>query len=445
MGGGGSKHETHYTYVDNTDEVRREARERETRRLENERKQKESEEKLRIEKEKQQEEERKKAEYREQREREIAEEEARKRKEKEEELKLENELRLRRAELFDYEFGNKTRLDSFRGLAIHDVTQLRIGVFGPTGSGKSCFINTCERTVRETEKGTAPDSTTGQEGTITLQDYLPEMFFHLVDTRGFFNYNANEIVEFRNILEGRIQPGDNVTRPPEGEENAAPMELHPKPEFGNKLHGVIIVVKANDERLRVGGLKDYLTPVRDVLRRRGIAPITVVTHRDTLSTDEECENALYEASAATGSSPSHTFFVANYTREKSNRDPKIERMIFDILHYALLTAERAVKIMKQKERNKEEDETLRALSGTSVSGQVAPDSADASVDVFLRFLQKEYQWSSGSVKTVVNQLSKDDVTSVKLLATCWEDVQGHFSFGMKKMVEKELRNRGLIP
>lgn len=109
---------------------------------------------------------------------------------------------------------------------------------------------------------------------------------------------------------------------------------------------------------------------------KGIAPITVVTHRDTLSTDEECENALYEASAATGSSPSHTFFVANYTREKSNRDPKIERMIFDILHYALLTAERAVKIMKQKERNKEEDETLRALSGTSVSGQVAPDSAD---------------------------------------------------------------------
>lgn len=49
------------------------------------------------------------------------------------------------------------------------------------------------------------------------------------------------------------------------------------------------------------------------------------------------------------------------------------------------------------------------------------------------------------MKAVVNQLSKDDVTSVRLLATCWEDVQGHFSFGMKKMVEKELRNRGLIP
>ena len=255
--------------MDNTAREKEEARRREQRRLENERKQKEEAEKLRIAKEKQEEEARRKAQYREQRKREIAQEEARKREEEVKRLQLENELCLRRAELFDYKFGNKTRLDSFRGLAIDDVTQLRIGVFGPTGSGKSCFINTCERAVRETDKGTAPDSTTGQEGTITLQDYLHEMFFHLVDTRGFFNYNANEVVEFQNILEGKIQPGDNVNRPKEDEVNTAPMELHPCPEFGSKLHGIIIVVMANDPRLTEGALKDYLKPVRDVLRRKG--------------------------------------------------------------------------------------------------------------------------------------------------------------------------------
>ena len=248
--------------MDNTAREREEARQREERRLENERKKKEEEEKLRIAKAKLQEEELRKAQYREQREREIEQEEVKR-------LQLENELCLRRAELFNYKFGNKTRLDSFRGLAIDDVTQLRIGVFGPTGSGKSCFINTCERAVRETKKGTAPDSTTGQEGTITLQDYLTEMFFHLVDTRGFFNYNANEVVEFQNILEGRIQPGENVNRPQEGQVNTVPMELHPCPEFASKLHGIIIVVKANDPRLREGALKDYLKPVRDVLRRKG--------------------------------------------------------------------------------------------------------------------------------------------------------------------------------
>ena len=110
--------------------------------------------------------------------------------------------------------------------------------------------------------------------------------------------------------------------------------------------------------------------------KKGIAPITVVTHRDTLETEEECKNALYEASAATGSSPSHTFFVANYTKKNSERNPDTERMTFNILHYALLTAERAVKIMKQKQRNKEEDEMMRALEGTSVSVQVSPDSEE---------------------------------------------------------------------
>lgn len=42
--------------------------------------------------------------------------------EEEKRLKLEHELRLRRGELYEYRFGTKTRLDSFRGLAIDDVT-----------------------------------------------------------------------------------------------------------------------------------------------------------------------------------------------------------------------------------------------------------------------------------------------------------------------------------
>ena len=226
------------------------------------------EEQMRIKREKQEEEARRREQYKQQLQRDLAEEEARREEEEQKSLQLEAELCRRRDELFNYQFGNKTRLDNFLGLHIEDVTQLRIGVFGPTGSGKSCFINTCERTVRKTEKGTAPDSTTGQEGTITLQDYLPEMFFRLVDTRGFFNYNANEVAEFQNILTGRIQPGDNIKRLEEGEASAA-QELHQKPEFGQRMHGIIIVVKANDPRLREGALRDYLKPVRDMLRKTG--------------------------------------------------------------------------------------------------------------------------------------------------------------------------------
>ena len=125
-----------------------------------------------------------------------------------------------------------------------------------------------ERTVRETDKGSAPDSTTRQEGTICLQDYLPEMFFHLVDTRGFFNYNANEAAEFENILTGKIQPGDNIVRPADPQASAA-QEIYQNPEFSQRMHGIIIVVKANDPRLGEGALRDYLKPVRDMLRKTG--------------------------------------------------------------------------------------------------------------------------------------------------------------------------------
>ena len=48
------------------------------------------------------------------------------------------------------------------------------------------------------------------------------------------------------------------------------------------------------------------------------------------------------------------------------------------------------------------------------------------------------------MKEVVKKLSEEDVTSVGLLAKCWGDVQAHFTVGMKKVVEKELRNRGMI-
>ncbi|KAJ7392868.1 hypothetical protein OS493_010529 [Desmophyllum pertusum] len=119
-------------------------------------------------------------------------------------------------------------------------------------------------------------------------------------------------------------------------------------------------------------------------------------------------------------------------------------MVFDIVHYALMTAERAVKIMKQKEKNRQEDEMMRALDGVSISGQVAPDSADASVEMFLRFLQKEYQWSTISVKTASSQLANDDITSVRLMAMCWRTAQERFPIDMKKIIEIELRKRGMI-
>ena len=238
--------------------------ETEARRLENEREQREKEERERIEKEKQQEEERHREKLRRQRQKEREEEEE----DEQKRLELEAELCRLRFQLQMYQFGDKIKLDSFLGLEIDDVTQLRIGVFGSAGTGKSCFINTVERVVRQTNKGSVPDQSKGEEGTIVLQDYLPELFFHLVDTRGFFKYDSDDTIEFQNVLNGKIQPGDIIVRPIE--EQVTKQELHRCPDFGQRLHGAIIVVKGNAPRLNDGALRDYWNPFRSILRESGI-------------------------------------------------------------------------------------------------------------------------------------------------------------------------------
>ena len=252
----------------------RQAVEEEKRRLENEREQ--LEHKVLMERKKRKAEASQREKFQQELQRLQAKEQAKKREEEEKCLQLETELCRLRDEFFNYEFGNKTRLDNFLGLQIKDVTQLRIGVFGPSGSGKSCFINTCERTVRQTEKGTASDSTTGQEETIILQDYLSEMFFRLVDTRGFFYYNANEAAQFEDILTGKIQPGDEIVCSEKGQARGA-QGMHQRTEFWQRMHGIIFVVNANNPRIEEDLLRHNLEPFRDILRETGKVVIIFLT------------------------------------------------------------------------------------------------------------------------------------------------------------------------
>ena len=263
-----SSGETRDTYEHNTSEERQGAEATQARRLENEIKLLEKEEREHIEKEKQQEQESCREKFRQQRQKERKEEEKRREEDERKRLELEAELCRLRYQLKMYEFGDKINLDSFLGLEIDDVTQLRISVFGHAGSGKSSFINTVERAVRQTDKGSVPvTSCRGEEGTIILQDYLPELFFRLVDTRGF-EYNFDDVIEFQNVVSGKIQPGEIIVRPEKGQVNK--QEMHQCPNFGQRLHGVIFVFKASDPRLVEGDFREYMRPFLDILRKSGI-------------------------------------------------------------------------------------------------------------------------------------------------------------------------------
>ena len=63
-----------------------------------------------------------------------------------------------------------------------------------------------------------------------------------------------------------------MIRLPEDGASIASVNHHPCPSFANRLHGIIIVVMANDPRLTGGILEKYLSPVREILCKTSKLP-----------------------------------------------------------------------------------------------------------------------------------------------------------------------------
>ncbi|XP_035681608.1 uncharacterized protein LOC118419353 [Branchiostoma floridae] len=279
----------------------------------------------------------------------------RQKKEKEERCKrLKQDRNKKRQELRNYRFGNIHGQHYFAGLDIRDMQEggLRIGLFGPAGSGKSSFINTCERAMKQgLRRGNADIQTAYGEGTIVLQEYLDDIDndFCLVDTRGFFQHNIDELTALADIVHGRIRPGQEVKfgRSADKEE----IEEY----FPNWLHAIIIVLSATDPRLQDGHThRNNLKIVRDFMRRR---VVTVITHHDRIHESQE-EDILAKASAATGSALDHIVFVANYHIDKKETDYNTEMGALEVMKSALHVAERYVKMHKLQELADREDETI---------------------------------------------------------------------------------------
>ena len=86
--------------------------------------------------------------------------------------------------------------------------------------------------------------------------------------------------------------------------------------------------------------------------------MTVVTYLDKLKDEKEKDDAFDQASWATGSSSEKTYFIANYTHAKDKKSDAVDRAALDILDSALLSAERFIRIRKQREKNKMERDVM---------------------------------------------------------------------------------------
>ncbi|KAI8487014.1 hypothetical protein Bbelb_352740 [Branchiostoma belcheri] len=361
----------------------------------------------------------------------LEQEEQKKQKHKEHLKKLQQQVLSEREKLLKYRFGDKHGSRFFAGTDVSDIQQsahsLRVGVFGPPGSGKGSFINTCERALRLTTEGTRRTVANQPKGTILVQEYLGDVGgkFCLVDTRGFSNFNEKELMAMTNIVYGRIRPGEEMDL-----RSATEVDRDDSRDtFLHWLHAVVFVLSAQDPLLLNGTHATNLKHIRDFMRPRGIAPVTVVTHADQVRDKSQLDQIKTKASAATGSQPSHVYFIENHTHHPE-RDFNTELRAMEILNAALVVGERYVKIHNQQQQYAEEARQTAA----------AKVFATETIEEFFHRLCDYRHIPYDKVTPVIARLQEEDVTTAGLLRDTWDDLEAELpiSSRMKTYIKEAL-------
>ncbi|XP_078602561.1 uncharacterized protein LOC144876776 [Branchiostoma floridae x Branchiostoma japonicum] len=330
-------------------------------------------------------------------------------------------------DLEEYQVGSKLRLGKFFPAEVKKIESINIAMVGPTGSGKSSFINIAEQVMMG--EATAITQSTGKEGTIHLEEFLTKFNFRLIDTRGYFDLDEGWSQELKNILTGKIRPGQTILR--DVDDAALAPEQHLRSDeapFGEQIHGVICVMVDKDPRLEQ--YKTRMRSIKEYLREEGYSPVAALAFEDEeeFKDEDRRRGIMEELSAAVGSPIDKTFPFINHlaSGSKVKKDPESVLNVLDILDTAVTAAEKFIKVRLQREK----------YAGERQAKERGPESQ--SVSDFIQNIGKAHNWDKGRVDSLVERLHKMDIYDVSDLRESWDDVSETLTMGMRSVLKQAL-------
>ncbi|XP_077984292.1 uncharacterized protein LOC144438937 [Glandiceps talaboti] len=355
-------------------------------------------------------------------------------------------LNTRLPSLKKYKIGDMIGYDEFKynGLEI-GFENVRIALFGPTGSGKSSFINMAQQVMedRDLRKVSSITQGTGREGTMSLVAYLQsdDFQFYLLDTRGFFDTGTEMMTEMKDVLSGRIDEDDTIYRKTDldlldrdiAEDAAFEMEERanrPDAELAERVHGLICILDYDDARFN--DYKDEMKPYREFFKSQGISPVSVVmfkteqseSEKDAKSEEDKIMKAL-DAASTVGASKDRTFILENrIVDDNIVINDYSKTTITKILETVLIGAESYIKLQLLEEKYRQENL-----------------DEDKPVEPFLNEWQKKYLWTDDEMSALRSIFSKENVTTVETLKNRWGKVKSEIPkplWGMTDIIEHEL-------
>ncbi|XP_070553853.1 uncharacterized protein [Ptychodera flava] len=345
---------------------------------------------------------------------------------------LKERVKREKAKLKSYTPGDMSGAGEFEDIDLSDINAVRIAVIGPAGCGKTCFINLAETILLGEDKVTAIPQSAAGEGSLYLLPHLSSLNFRLLDSRGFFSPGESYKEELIQILSGRIRDNEPIPRPNDTYGNHRHLrDVIAKRDvalLSDCIHGIISVLDYNDPKFME--YADEAKVYRRLLKENGYSTAAVVTYKTTEAiTEEDRRYHQNEAAKAIGSSIDRTFSLLNHVALGTEITVETEMTIVDILKTALLGAESFIKVQKQLEKYKFEDEIRDILT----------EDQRISVVDFMTSLENKYAWTKAEVNNVIEIFDNNYIDTVQRLNQKWEEVEDKITpWTIKDLIKEEL-------